>query len=292
MQLAEYVDKVLKEVAKEKKPFWIRNQRNIYFTYGSKKYYPDFILFKDDIIYVIETKGEIFSDTKKNALLQKLDDVRGDRGIQGFKGLLVFSSQMEKMGTNDWAWDKFIKESEETVTRQQSREQLISEPKEEEKFIKYIPAYSPEKAYRKFIKGQKTPKPDGWLFLENNTQKLPDTVFTTQAKGQALSPSYSHDSWIIFNHTKEIDEAVGKIALVYCKEISDEYTGNCTIRKVEIVEKNVKGELFAKREVNLVALKASVETIKIENITSRNVVEIVGLEYQLSEYQTKYSATH
>ena len=287
MQLAEYADKVLKEVAKEKKPFWIRNQRNIYFTYGSKKYYPDFILFKDDMIYVIETKGEVFSDTKKNALLKKLDDVPGDGGIKGFKGLLVFSSQMEKMGTNDWAWDKFITESEETVTRQQSREQLISEPKEEEKFIKYIPAYAPEKAYRKFIKEQKTPKPDGWLLLENNTQKLPDTVFTTQAKGQALSPSYSHDSWIILKHTKEIDEAVGKIALVYCKEISDEYSGNCTIRKVEVVEKNVKGELFAKREVNLVAVKASVETIKIENITSRNVVEIVGLEYQLSENQTK-----
>jgi len=280
MQLAEYADNILMKVAKEKQPFWIRNQRNIYFTYGSKKYYPDFILFKDDIIYVIETKGEVFSDTKKNALLKKLDDVPGDGAIKGFKGLLVFSSQMEKMGMDYWAWDKFIKESEESLTRQQSREQLISEPKEEEKFIKYIPAYSPAKAYGKFIKNQKTSKPDGWLFIENNTEKLPESVFATQAKGQALSPSYSHNSWIILNHTKDIDKAVGKIALVYCKEISDEYTGNCTIRKVEILEKNVKGQLFPEKAVNLVALKASVETITINNITSEDVIQIVGLEYQ------------
>ena len=233
LQLAEYADQILKQVAEEKKPFWIRNERNIFFTYGSKKYYPDFILFKDDMIYVIETKGAIYSDTKKNALLKKLDEVPGDRGIKGFKGLLVFSSQMEEMGNVYADWDSFIKKSEETLKRQQSKEQLVSDPKEEEKYIKYIPAYSPDDAYRKFIKGLKTPKPDGWLFLENNTQKLPEAVFATQAKGQALSPSYFHNSWVILLHTKDIGEAIGKIALVYSENIADEYKGNCTIRKVE-----------------------------------------------------------
>jgi type III restriction enzyme len=281
MQLAEYADKVLQQVAKEKKPFWIRNQRNIFFTYGSKKYYPDFILFKDDIIYVIETKGEVFSDTKKNALLIKLDEVPGDGTIKGFKGLLVFSSQMESMGTDIVAWENFIKESEDTLKRQQSREQLISEPKEEEMFIKYIPAYSPDKAYRKFIKDQKTPKPDGWLFLENNTQKLPETIFATQAKGQALSPSYSHNAWVILNHTQDIADADGKIALVYCDEIEDEYEGNCTIRKVAIAEKKSKGKLFPEKEVNLVAINPSIETITIDGITSEDEIEIIGIECKL-----------
>lgn len=279
LQLAEYADEVLKEIAKEKKPFWIRNQRNIFFTYGSKRYYPDFILFKDDMIYVIETKGDVFSDSKKNALLKRLDEVPGDGAIKGFKGLLVFSSQMEKMGTDFVAWDNFIKESEETLTRQQSREHLISEPKDEEKFIKYIPAYSPEKAYRKFIKAQKTPKPDGWLLLENNTEKLPETIFATQAKGQALSPLYSHNAWVILNHTKDIEEASGKIALVYCAEIEDEYEGSCTIRKVEIVEKKTKGKLFSEKEVNLVAINTAEETITIDSISSGDEIEIVGLEF-------------
>jgi len=140
LQLADYADAILKGVAKEGKPFWIRNERNIFFTYGSKKYYPDYILFKDGMIYVIETKGEVFSDTKKNALVKRLDKVPGNGAIKGYRGLLVFSSQMDKMGTDYVAWDAFIKESEETLKRQQSKEQLISEPKEEEKFIKYIPA--------------------------------------------------------------------------------------------------------------------------------------------------------
>jgi len=214
-------------------------------------------------------------------LLKRLDEVSGDGVIKSFRGLLVFSSQMEKMSFNYLDWDSFIKESEETTKRQQSKEQLISEPKEDEKFIKYIPAYSPEKAYRKFIKDYKTAKPDGWLFLESNTQKLPETVFTTQVKGQALSPLYSHNSWIIFIHTKEISKVIGKIALVYCESISDEYEGNLTIRKIEITEKTIKEKLFTEKEVNLVSLNPSIETIKIDDIISDHIIEIVGLEYQL-----------
>jgi superfamily II DNA or RNA helicase len=282
MQLAEYADHILKNVAKEKKPFWIRNQRNIYFTYGSKKYYPDFIIFKDDMIYVIETKGEVFSDTKKNALLKKLDDIPGDGAIKGFRGLLVFSSQMESMGTDYVAWDNFIKESEETLIRQQSREHLVSDAPENEKFIKYIPAYSPEKAYRKFIKGQKTPKPDGWLRIESNTVILPETVFTTQAKGQALIPLYNHNEWVILNHSREAGEANGKLALVYSPEIEDEYSGNCTIRKIEIEEKKGK-KLFNERIVNLLPLNVANDEITLDGLSDGSELEIVGLEYPLFE---------
>ncbi|PWT71226.1 MAG: hypothetical protein C5B59_18445 [Bacteroidetes bacterium] len=280
-KLAQYADEILKKVAKEKKPFWIRNQRNIFFSYGSKRYFPDFIMFKDDMIYVIETKGEVFSDTKKNALLKKLDEVPGEGGIKGFKGILVFSSQMEEMGTDVVEWDKFIKESEETLIRQQSQDQLISEPNEEDKFIKYIPVYSPDKAYRKFIKLQKTPKPEGWLALKNNNSKLPETVFATQAKGQALSPSYPHNAWVILIHSKDFDEATGKLALVYSLVIEDEYGGNCTIRKVEIEETKAKGKLFGEKRVMLCALNSENKPIVIDNITSNDELEIVGLEYVL-----------
>jgi superfamily II DNA or RNA helicase len=280
-QLADYADDVLKGVAKEKKPFWIRNQRNIYFTNGTKRYYPDFILFKDDWIYVIETKGEKFSDTKKNALLKKLDEVPGDGVIKGYKGLLVFSSQMEKMGTDYAAWDIFINEAEETLIRQQTREQLISDPKVEDKFIKYIPAYSPDKAFRKFIKNQKTPKPDGWLFIEGNTNKLPETVFATQAKGQALYPRYDHNSWVILNHVKDFESANGKLALVNYKEIDDDYEGNCTIRKIEVIEKKTKGKLFGEKALNLLPINSSYDPITIDDIETGGEVEIVGLEYPL-----------
>jgi len=54
---ADYLDVILKKVAAENKPFWVRNQRNVFFEYGSKKYYPDFLLFKDRHFYIVETKG-------------------------------------------------------------------------------------------------------------------------------------------------------------------------------------------------------------------------------------------
>lgn len=283
MQLAEYADEVLKKVAAEKKPFWIRNQRNIYFSYGSKKYYPDFILFKDDWIYVVEAKGEIFSDTKKNALLKKLDEVPGDGDIKGFKGLLIFSAQLEKMGKDVWEWDDFVKEAEEVLVRHQSRDNLIEDPPAEEKWLKYVPVYSPEKAFRKFVKGQKTPKPDGWLYLDGIAQKLPETVFATQVKGNALTPSYDHNSWIILNNSADISDSNGKLSLVRHESLSDGYEGNSTIRKVELVEKKVKGKLFPEKSVNLAPLNNDAGVIEIKNLTAEDELAIVGVEFDLSQ---------
>lgn len=280
MQLAEYADKILVDVAKEKKTFWIRNQRNVYFNYGSKKYYPDFILFKDEMIYVIETKGEIFADTKKNALLKKLDEVLGDGTIKGFKGLLVFSSQMEKMGSNYISWDQFIEESELTLARQQSADQLISDPQPDERFIKYIPVYSPQKAFLKFKKNAKTAKPEGWLLIKDNNEKLPETVFATQVKGQALLPKYPHNGWIILNHSTIYDEVAVKPTLVHDKRIVDDYEGNCTIRKIELKEVKADGKLFGEKQINLIPINPIYEQITIENITDGEI-SIVGIEYEV-----------
>lgn len=281
MQLAEYFDSVLEPSKNGSNSFWVRNQRNVYFNYGSKKYYPDFIVFKDDRIYVIEAKGEVFSDSKKNALLKKLDEYKGDENIKGFRGLLIFSTQMEKMGFNFVPWEDFINESEETVMRLQSKEQLISDPKEEEKYIKYIPAFSPNKAYRKFIKEKKSLQPEGWLLIENNNKKLPDSVFATQIKGDALSPQYPHNSWIILEHSKSINESVGKIILVRNSEIKDNYEEDFTIRKIEIIENKISEQLFNSKKVNLLAINPNTEPISIKNITTGKELDIVGIEYTL-----------
>lgn len=103
-------------------------------------------------------------------------------------------------------------------------------------------------------------------------------MFATQVKGQALSPKYPHDSWILLNHSKTDVEANGKIALVYCKAIEDDYEGNCTIRKCEIEENKKSGKLFADKSLLLNPLNESVEAIIIEDITEWDV-EIVGVEY-------------
>lgn len=281
MQLAEYANEVLKKVTEEKKPFWIRNQRNIYFTYGSKKYYPDFILFKDDFIYVIETKGEIFSDTKKNTLLKKLDEVPGDGIIKGFKGLLIFSAQLEEMGDNLVGFDEFVNESEEILRRHQSKADLVQDPPTAERFVKYIPVYSPLKAYKKFLKQQKTPKPDGWLEVPENPAGYPESVFATQAKGDALNPTYKHNDWIYFNNTQNISEAVNKLSLVFNDEIEDEYDAGCTIRTVEIVERKSKSSLFNEKEIHLKPYSKSKDSIVLANVISGQEVEIIGVEFKV-----------
>jgi len=281
MQLAEYANEVLKKVTEEKKPFWIRNQRNIYFTYGSKKYYPDFILFKDDFIYVIETKGEIFSDAKKNTLLKKLDEVPGDGVVKGFKGLLIFSAQLEEMGDNLVGFDEFVNESEEILRRHQSKAGLVQDPPTAERFVKYIPVYSPLKAYKKFLKQQKTPKPDGWLEVPENLAGYPETVFATQAKGDALNPTYKHNDWIYFNYTQNISEGVNKLSLVFNDEIDDEYDAGCTIRTVEIVEKKSKSSLFNEKEIHLKPYSKAKEPIVITKVISGQELEIVAIEYPL-----------
>lgn len=282
MQLAEYADQVLKKIEVEKKPFWVRNQRNVYFTYGSKKYYPDFILFKDDFIYVIETKGEIFSDTKKNTLLRKLDEVPGDSVVKGFKGLLIFSAQLEEMGENLVGFDEFVNESEEILRRHQSKADLIQDPPADEKYKKYIPVYSPIKAYKWFIKNQKTPKPDGWLEVKPNSGSYPETVFATQAKGDALSPKYVHNDWVYLNYTEQIHDAVQKLSLVYNDQIEDEYDKGCTLRFLEVIEKKSKSSLFNEKEIHLKSIKSSIEPIVLKNITTDQEVEVIGIEYLIA----------
>lgn len=304
MQLAEYANEVLKKevqavadirteqvVLKAAEPvmsykksinFWVRNQRNVYFTYGSKKYYPDFILFKDDFIYVIETKGEIFSDTKKNTLLKKLDEVPGDDVVKGFRGLLIFSTQLEEMGEDLVGFDDFITESEEILRRHQSKADLIQDPPQAERFFKYLPVYSPLKAYKKFNKQQTTPQPDGWVEVKASPVGYPRTLFATQVKGDALSPKYKHNEWIYLNRVDDVSEAVSKLSLVFHDRINDEYDEGCTLRTVEIVEKKSKSSLFNEKEIHLKGIRDLSQAIVISNISTGQELSIIGIEYDLN----------
>jgi superfamily II DNA or RNA helicase len=271
-QLADFADGILKESREERPTFWIKNKRNIHFTYGSKKYYPDFILLKDDVIYVVETKGEIFSDTKKNVLLKKLDE------IDGYKGLLIFSHQMNLMEDEDWTYDQFIAYAEDILKKHQSKSDLLLDAPEEGQFIKYIPVYSPLNAYKKFIKQLKTPKPEGWLEVPQRRDGYPNTIFATQAKGEALYPEYSHNSWVILDGDYTNKSYLGKLALVHQKEILDEYEGNLTIRRIFLEEQQLPGKIFGERFVILKSVNPNVEDIKISDESGNT--EIVGIIFE------------
>lgn len=288
-QLADFIDEVLGQKPAEdypeqelaqvaepqvsyKKPLgkvWIKNRRNIHFSYGAKKYYPDFILIDDGMIYVIETKGEIFSDTQKNILLKKLDE------IKGYRGILVFSQQMNLMEGNDWTFREFIRYAEDVLKKHQSKADLVQDAPKEDQFVKYIPAFSPIKAYKKFLKGQKTPKLDGWLEVPEIQGNYPESVFATQVKGEALYPVFEINSWVLIDTAIDYEDLSGKLALVYHPSIEDAYDGNLTIRKIRFQEKKIPGRMFGERVVTLESLNKNAENIQIQ-VDQDGDVDVVG----------------
>ncbi len=256
--------------------FWIKNQRNVHFTYGARKYYPDFIVFKDGIIYVIETKGEIFSDTKKNQLLKKLDEVPGDGAIKGYKGLLVFSTQMDEIIDDDADFDEFVKLASDTVETQRFLAGLVPDPPEEERFIKYIPAYTEEKAYKKFIKKGKTAKPMGWLEVTVVQDGYPKTSFAVQVRGNALAPLYEDKQWIILNHVMDIDKVSGIVALLKLKDVSHGYKYGFTIRVIDVSEEKKRGEMFPVKNIFIHQIKDKNDFISLDYGKSDGVI-IIGI---------------
>lgn len=261
-----------------KQSFWVKNTRNIHFTYGSKKYYPDFIVFHNNYIYVIETKGEIFSDTKKNALLKKLDDVPADKLINGYKGILVFSAQMDEVETSDMKFDDFIARAEEILWKHQSKEMLLPNPPDEKKYITFIPVYTLMKAWKNFVKGQKTPQPDGWLEVSEIKGGYSDFHFATQVKGDSLLPNYRHNDWIILYYTDDISSAPGKICAVYNANIKAQYEEGCAIGILNLKERAAKGKLFKEQEVHIEPINPNSETIVVDIDKKESDVVILGVE--------------
>ena len=84
-------------------------------------------MYYDGIIYVIEAKGEIYNDWRKRMLLAKLDE------IPGYKGLLVFSQQLDKMGDQVWDFKEFMNYAKKAMEKiELKKPQAYSEPSEKQ----------------------------------------------------------------------------------------------------------------------------------------------------------------
>ncbi len=261
--------------------FWLRNQRQIFFTYGTKRYYPDFIVYKDDILYLIETKGEVFSDYRKNALLLRLNDVEGIGDIKKYKSVIVFSENLDFDIKESADLETLIQRSELAQYRMQVHSEMVADPPAEEKYSKYIPVYSPEKAHKKFIKGQKSGKPDGWFAfpLALKQERFPESVFATQVKGTALAPRYGHNEWIVLEYQEDFSTAIDKIGLVWHEAVNDEdYMDGYTIREIKLEDSKTKKSLFAK-SLNLKPINEDYEPIIISDLARGDEISVIGMEY-------------
>ena len=280
-QLASYVNDVLQ--ATDQQPYWVRNQRNVHFSYGSKRYYPDFIVYRDGWVFVIEVKGEKFSDVKKNALLNKLNEAPAQGAIKGYKGLLVFETMLDRMGTEKWDFDKFVAEAEDFLARKSSIEQLEQTPPTEEKYKTYVPAYSPENALKHFVKEQRTPQPDGWKKMpaRPDGSQYPETVFAVQVKGNNLAPNHEANAWVVLNYPGTVGgdlDLEGRLALVQHSTINDGYEGSITLRIISL-KKGLSTGFFAQQDLHLTGYDSATAPLIVPNIGTGNTPDIIGIEW-------------
>ncbi|MBT3751363.1 MAG: DEAD/DEAH box helicase family protein, partial [Bacteroidetes bacterium] len=275
--LADYMDRITSVGGKGLVPFWVRNERNIYFEYGSHKYFPDFLMLYKDKIFVIEAKGEAFSNTMKNALLTKLNDLPGDEVIKGYRGVLIFESQAESIAEGT-SWEQFLDSAEEIASKKTQSENLETKIDEEAQFMSYLPAYTPRSAKRLFIDGRKKVRREGWLKVDGGP--YPMTTFAIQVKGAALLPEYGENDWIILDSNIDQSQVQDSLVLFFDEDkIDDYYTIGYTVRSIKI-EKIEDGSIFGSHSVQLRPLNTAFPSIDLGQVTSYNELNIVGMIYR------------
>ncbi|PYS67077.1 MAG: hypothetical protein DMF69_24175 [Acidobacteria bacterium] len=268
-QLADYSDAILRLSDTEQR-FWVRNDRQVYFYYGTRRYYPDFLMFRNGIIYALEIKGEIYSDTKKNILLSRLNT------IDGYRGVLIYSDFMNRV-TSDTPFEDFLKGADLDAEIRHGKERLIEEVAEDDKFVRYLPAYTPEKAYRRFVQKRSKVRIDGWLRVLERHGNYSDDYFVVQMKGDALSPELSHNEWAIFAAGRGPGEAIDKIVIFHHAHINDERFGRVTIRKFGFKRTKPPSGLFEQLTVFLTSTSEETPSFEVNDITADSGIEIAGV---------------
>lgn len=278
-QLADYVDYLISKEENTEIPFWLRNERNIFFEYGTHKFYPDFIFFYNKIIYVIEIKGEVFSNVKKNRLLLELNNVEGKGKVDSYVGMVVFEVQMKKLKDFNKSFDEFRQEAEAYFYQVQTKAELIADEEVEAslKYKEYIPAYEVKQAYNKFI-SHKEAKSLKWLKVA--PAEYPESVFACLIKNEELGKELKN-TWQLFDSSiPKAEDLEGKIVIANHSKIGGtEYNlKNTTIRRFNLKEESVEIGIF-KETQQYIHLSVEIEEVE-PTIISNNLEEfkVIGVK--------------
>lgn len=261
-------------------PFWLRNERNIFFEYGTHKYYPDFIFFYNRIIYVIEIKGEAFSNVKKNRLLLELNNVDGIGKVDSYVGMVVFEVQMKKLKDFNKSFEEFRHEAEAYFNQVQTKAELIPDEEVEEslKFIEYVPAYEVKQAYSKFLQ-HKEPKSVKWL--KTTPGKYEPSVFACLIKNEDLGKELKN-TWVLFDSAvPKVSDLVGKTIIAHHNRISetDYNLKNTAIRIFNIQEQKIDVGMFKETQMQILLEDLNNQQESIIISTDLAEFKVVGVKY-------------
>ncbi len=278
-QLADYVNHLIENNPNKENPFWVRNDRNIFFEYGSHKYYPDFILFFNKIIYVIEIKAEVFSNPKKNRLLIELNNVKGRGNVKQYKGVVVFQVQMNKLKDLNKDFNEFIKEAETYFEQIQSKTELVpdSEVDPALRYIEFVPAFESHQAFDHFV-NKKHLKNVKWLKVPRYNYK--DSVFASLIKDNSLGMELSN-KWVLFTSNVPDDPSVFKDSFVLCYHPSIEesyYKHHTTIKKFSFEETLTKDGLFEHKNIKIILSSVDNDAEPL-TIDSNKDFKVIAVKY-------------
>lgn len=291
-QLADYINYVLQteSVEAECNPFWVRNQREVFFEYGSHKYYPDFLVFWDRVVYVLEMKGEhIVNQKKAELLIVSLKDAPALKGKlpDRYVGLVILSNVVSHFNDqSDYppypaflqsakaAWERFVSVQKELKP--------ANDVPRIERFKTWVPAFNTlEKAYQQLEKGSPL-EPDGWTQAPPINGDYPGTVFAVLVRSDDLAPAYRTNDWIILNSALPEDAADlnGRIVLASHKDIEDDAYGkrHRTLRRFSTETRKVSGGLFPEHIVVLSADDEDVESFVVDNQCKVMAVEFSSVK--------------
>lgn len=286
-QLADYINHVLStgSTQPDRQPFWVRNQREVFFEYGSHKYFPDFLVFWDRVIYVLEMKGEHIVDKKKTELL--IFSLRDAPTLRGklpdrFEGVVILSNVVARFGESKLypaytdflesartAWEHFLGVQEEL--------RPAAEAPIEERFETWIPAYKTlAKVYRQLEKGLSL-EPDGWKHVPSREGGYPNTVFAVLIRSEDLAPAYEINDWIILDSASpdDITKLEGRVVLAHHTTIDDPAYGmrHLTLRRFFIQSRKPPGALLSEQIIVLSGDAEDVEPFEVDGRCKVSAVE-------------------
>ena len=282
--LAEYktafiLDNIIKSsLGSGKENYWIRNDRQIYFEYGSHKYYPDFLLRLNDSWFVFETKGEKFSLKLKNLLLDRLNS------MEGYKGILLYEKAIDVILEKElFSIEKVMEVAKncevrvenakrnlfdavaETVSSAILESLTFIEDFKNRMFKDLLPVYTIEAACGKFCENREDVECKGWVEVKD--KKLTKDMFICRTIGKSMEPIIPEGSLCVFQYNPA-GSRNGQTVLVQHKGIKFPDTKTSQTIKLYFSEKSEDGDLWKHNKIVLKSRNREYEDFTFEDVSS------------------------
>ena len=184
------------------------------------------------------------------------------------KGVLVYSGAIDELEDQKQDIEIFLQIAQAFKEKFDYHQLLEKDPPEEDRYLKYIPVYDPKRAFRKYIKKQKTADL-GWLPVKEGVD-YPNSCFALQMED---------GGWEYFDTKFKIEDCPGKLILIQSDkfDIEEIICGKLTLTQREIKENLLKTTI---NDLCIEKYGSDTEKIILEGI-SEGDFEIIGVKWEI-----------